>query len=116
MDMTQYAGKESNYLKASDIGKARPTVTIEKVSLLEFDDDDKGKETKPALKFVDKEKSLVCNATNTAELIHAFGKDSDNWIGKKIILSTKFYSTFGKEGIVVQAVVEDDSLNDEIPF
>ena len=114
MDMTQYAGSESKYLKASDLNGGRPTVVIEKVNLVEFDDDEKGKHDKPTLKFEGKEKQLVLNASNTEELIHAFGADSDGWIGKKLGLSTEYYKAFDREGIVVTAISED--VAEDVPF
>lgn len=115
MDMTQYAGSESKYLKASDLQGKRPQVKIAAVSLVEFDDDEKGKVTKPAVALEGKEKELVCNATAVEELIRAFGADSDGWIGKTIGLSTKFYKNFGKEGIVITPL-QDDGPDDDIPF
>jgi hypothetical protein len=116
MDMTQYAGSESKYLKASDLGGGRPRVKIEAVNLVEFDDEEKGKHRKPTVKFEGKEKELVLNATNTEEIIRAFGADSDGWIGKELGLSTKYYKAFDREGIVVSPVVPNDELDDDIPF
>lgn len=115
MDMTKYAGSESKYLKASDLQGKRPTVIISGVNLLEFDDEDKGKQVKPALALEGKQKELVVNPTNCEELIRAFGADSDGWVGKKIGLSTKFYKNFGKEGIVITPILDEDP-DDEIPF
>lgn len=115
MDMTQYAGSESKYLKASDLSGGRPQVVIEAVHLLEFDDEEKGKHKKPTLKFQGKEKQLVVNATNCEELIRAFGADSDGWVGKTVGLSTKYYKAFDREGIVLTPIVESDP-NDDIPW
>jgi len=114
MDMTQYAGSESKYLKASDLQNGRPTVIIENIDLLEFDDEEKGKHVKPTLKFQGKDKRLVLNATNCEEMIRAFGADSDGWIGKKIGLSTKYYKAFDREGIILTPIVEHDTS--DIPF
>ena len=114
MDMTKYAGSESKYLKASDLSGGRPQVVIESVSLLEFDDEEKGKHAKPTLKFQGKEKQLVVNATNCEELIRAFGADSDKWIGKTIGLSTKYYKAFDREGIVVTPITSAEES--DVPF
>lgn len=116
MDMTKYAGSESKYLKASDLGGGRPRVIIEAVNLVEFDDDEKGKHMKPTLKFRGKDKQLVLNATNTEEIIRAFGADSDGWIGKELGLSTKYYKAFDREGIVVTPIAAEGDPNDDIPF
>ena len=115
MDMTQYAGSESKYLKASDLQGKRPRVVINAVNLVEFDDEDRGKHNKPTLTLRGKEKQLVLNATNTEEIIRAFGANSEGWIGKEIGLSTKYYKAFDREGIVVTPIIEEDP-NDDIPF
>ena len=115
MDMTQYTGSESSYLKAEDLQGKRPQVVIESVELVSFDDDKGGKEIKPAVKLRGKEKALVLNPTNTKEIVSVFGPDSDSWIGKTIQLGTKHYATFGRDGITVMAI-DTDGMDDEIPF
>ena len=114
MDMTQYAGSESQYLKASDLQGSRPTVVIESVELVEFEDDEKGKITKPALKLQGKKKKLVLSPSGVEEIIRAFGKDSSGWAGKSLGLQTKFYKSLGKEGIVVTPL--QDNATSDVPF
>lgn len=118
MDMTKYAGSESKYLKASDLQGKRVRVTISGVELVEFRDDETGKVThKPSLSLKNKEKKLTLNATNTEEIIRAFGAESEGWSGKDLQLSTKYYKAFDREGIVVTPIVpEADDPNDDIPF
>ena len=118
--MTQYAGSESDFLKAADLGGKSIKVTIEKVALVHFDNkDDEGKtvkDTKPCLSLVGKEKKIVCNPTTVMTLGNAYGFDSDAWVGKEIGLSTKYYDApINKEGIVITAMdsFEDDA---DIPF
>ena len=115
MGMTQYAGKESDYLKATDLKGKTPTVVIESVSLVEFDDDKGKKQVKPALKLVGKDKQLVCNPTNTEKLIRKYGADSEGWQGKQILLGTEYYPKFDREGIVITPL-DSDGPDDEIPF
>jgi len=114
VDMTQYAGKESNYLKAADLQGKTPNVIIDDVELVEFENDGK-REVKPALQLRGKEKKLVLNATNTDSLMRKFGADSETWKGKTIMLSTQYYAAFDKEGLVVTAI-DTEGLDDEIPF
>ena len=114
MDMTQFAGAESKYLKAEDIKGKNIKAAIEAVNLVEFESDDGGKQQKPALKLVGKEKGVVCNATTVNELGQNFGYDSDSWVGKEIGLSTKHYASLGKDGIVVTAI--KDFVDDDMPF
>lgn len=113
--MTQYTGSESKYLKADDLGGRNPTLEIAAVTLVEFDKDDGGKEVKPAISFVGKDKAMVLNATNTDKLCVKFGGDSDGWIGKKVLLGTEFYPKFGKSGLVLTPM-DNDEPDDDIPF
>ena len=115
MDMTQYAGKESNYLKAGDLGGKNPTMEIASVELVQFDNDS-GKETKPAISFVGAKKAMVLNATNTEKLMRKFGADSESWIGKKVLLATEYYPKFDREGLILTALDESNDFNDPIPF
>ena len=118
MDMNQFAGSESKYLKAADLQKDGKNlsikVTISGVTLVEFEQDDGSKQQKPAISLQGKEKAVVANATTVNELGQAFGYDSDNWIGKEIGLSVKHYATLSKDGLVVSAM--KDFTDDEIPF
>jgi hypothetical protein len=114
MDMNQFAGSESKYLKAGDLQGKNIKVTIESVDIVEFENDDGHKETKPSLGLVGKEKRVVCNPTTVNELAGAFGWDSDGWVGKEIGLSTKHYASLGKDGLVVTA--QKTFVDDEIPF
>lgn len=116
MDMTKYAGTESKWLKASDLQGGRPKVKIASIELLEFEDENKNKVTKPAVKFDGKDKGMVLNATSVEEMIRAFGADSDKWVGKEIILSTKYYKSFDREGIVLQTVADSDVTESDLPF
>jgi len=112
--MKQYAGSESNYLKAEDLNGHRAKVKIVGVELVSFEEDGV-KETKPSITFEGKKKGMVLNKTNTDVLGKAFGYQSEGWMGKEIELSTLYYKTFDKEGIVV-GIVQDIDPNDDIPF
>ena len=114
MDMSQYAGAESKFLKAEDIKGHNIKAVIEAVNLVEFENDDGSKQQKPALKLVGKEKGVVCNATTVMELGTNFGFDSDAWVGQEIGLTTKHYQSLGKDGIVVAAI--KDFVDSDINF
>lgn len=116
MDMTQYAGNESKYLKAADLKGKTPTVVIEDVATIEFEKDDGRKQVKVRLKLKGAEKELVISATQTNKLIDRYGADSEGWKGKSIILDTEYYSKFDKKGIVLTALNPSDDLDDSIPF
>ena len=76
----------SNYLRAGDlIGKER-TVTIARVDTDTFENDGK-KQIKPVVHFREAGfKPLVCNKTNFMLIAAACGSESDQWVGKRIVL------------------------------
>ena len=69
-------------LKAEDIQGHEPVLTIESVDTKKFDDGPKA-----VIKFVGKDKALICNRTNWNSIVEITGEeDSDNWAGCKIKL------------------------------
>jgi hypothetical protein len=91
----------STFLKSDDIGQARPTVTIAKITL----EDMGNKEMKPVLHFLNKDKGLVLNKTNGFLIAQAFGEETDTWPGKSIQLYSHMVNFQGKmvAGIAVVA-------------
>ena len=75
----------SRFLKQTDI-EGDTVVTIEAVKKDNVARDDEPVEIKPLCKFGEYEKPLVLNATNIKRLFAACGKDSKDWIGKKVML------------------------------
>ena len=114
MDMTKYAGSESDWLKAADIKGKNVSVVIESVGEIQFDaKEGQSAQEKATLKFAGKDKGVVLNATNTNTLIEAYGAESEGWVGKEIGLNTKEYEGYA-DGIVV--VILDADYSDDIPF
>src|SRR5690606_32506139 len=114
MDMSIYAGSESNWLKAEEIKGKNVKAVIKEVGATHFEaNGDKPAQDKAHLKFEGREKGVILNATNTKTLIAAYGKDSEKWIGREIGLTTKDYESFGP-GIVV--VILDAEFSDDIPW
>jgi hypothetical protein len=73
----------SAWLAASDLGTARPTVTIERVDWATFTDGTK----KRSVYFAGKEKALTLNATNWNMIAEITGcADDDEWVGHRIRL------------------------------
>lgn len=81
----------SNYLKASDIGDAQPTVTIKDVVMEKL-----GEDTRPVLYFSGKEKGIVLNKTNATNIREAYGPDTEEWTGKKVVLFTAWVDFQGR--------------------
>ena len=111
MDMTKYAGNESDWLRADDIEGKNVKVVIESVGEIHFDATDKqAAQDKGTLRFVGHKKGMVLNTTNAKTLIKAYGKDSDKWVGKEIGLNTKEYDGYA-DGIVV--IILDEDFDDD---
>ncbi|HEX6038875.1 hypothetical protein [Longimicrobium sp.] len=85
----------SNYLKHEDLGGRNVLVTIESVRVEEIRGEG-GKENKPVLYFVGKEKGLVLNKTNAETLTEILGTDeTDDWHGCQVVLYHDRNVSFG---------------------
>ena len=73
----------SKYIKHSDLNGQELTVTIAGLDIEEVGMD---KESKPVLSFKKAKKGLVLNMTNYDAIAEAYGEETDNWPGKKIVL------------------------------
>jgi hypothetical protein len=80
-----------DYLKAADLNGHEPTVVIASVEEIQFDDGNK-----LLISFHGKKKSLVANKTNSNRIALMHGDDTDNWIGKEIVLYTDIVDFQGK--------------------
>ena len=76
----------SRYLKAEDLEGANVTVTIEEAKIEEVGPK---KESKLVISFVNTLKKLVLNKTNAATIAKLYGEETDEWLGKRIILYPK---------------------------
>ena len=72
----------SNYLKASDLKGRSVAVVIDSISMEEIG---KG-ENKMICYFAGKDKGMVLNKTNANNIAVLYGPETDNWIGKEVIL------------------------------
>jgi hypothetical protein len=78
----------SNFLKADDLGGKDVTVTIESCEM-ESIGQGHDKQDKLVLSFVGKGKKMVTNKTNAKTIAKLHGDDTDDWPGKRIILSPR---------------------------
>ena len=78
----------SDYLKASDLGDKQVAVTIESVEMVDIGQG-RDKEQKILIRFVGKQKGLICNKTNANTIGKLHGVETDAWIGQKIILQAR---------------------------
>ena len=119
MDMSKYSQSDSNDLKAVDWIGRNLKVVISDVKIRNYDATEKQvANSKPALSFEGKDKTLVLNATNTKILCDAYGSDSDKWINHEIGLSVADYTAkgFGHGWVVKPMDIAEPDFTDDIPF
>lgn len=76
----------AKYLKAHDLQGREPVVTIDRV---EFEPVGRGREMKPVVYFVGKDKGIVLNKTNANKIIEITGSaETDEWPGTALKLYT----------------------------
>jgi hypothetical protein len=73
------------FIKAVDLKGKKVTLTLADVELEELQGDD-GKKVKCIVSFKETEKKLVACKTNGLSFKEMFGKDIQNWIGKRVTI------------------------------
>ena len=81
----------SKYVKASDLQGREITVVIRVVAVEKM-----GEDRKLVVYFQGKEKGLVTNKTNANRIAMLYGDDTDQWIGREIVLGTDYVEFQGK--------------------
>ena len=72
----------TKWLKAADFNGQAWMLTIESITIRLIERDKK----KPVIMFQGQKKGLVLNKTNGNTIASFLGEDTDDWIGKKIVL------------------------------
>lgn len=98
----------SEFLKAEDIGANFWTATICNVDLKNFDDGSR----KLFILFNELDKGLVLNKTNSDTIGELYGKNTDGWLGKQVMLFTMPVDYQGKkvQAIRVRAPASQQSM------
>jgi hypothetical protein len=81
----------SKFLKASDLDGKQVIVTMRDCIVESI-----GEDRRPVLYFVGKDKGVVLNKTNANNIGDAYGQDTDEWVGKKVVLYTAYVDFQGK--------------------
>jgi len=81
----------SKYLKASDLNGGEAIVTIKDCIVESL-----GEDKRPVLYFSGKEKGVVLNKTNATNISDHYGPDTDEWVGKKVVLYTAYVDFQGR--------------------
>ena len=91
----------SNYVKAADLKGNNVIVVMARVEMEKI-----GNDEKPVLYFQGKDKGLVLNRTNSNNIAHLYGDDTDDWAGREIVLFPAMVDFQGKtvEAIRVRGV------------
>jgi hypothetical protein len=80
----------SNYLKSSDV-QGQIQLVMARTAMEQLGDD-----MKLVLFFQGHEKGMVMNKTNSANVANLYGPETDNWIGKPIVLASAMTDYQGK--------------------
>jgi hypothetical protein len=90
----------SRYIKSSELKGRSVTAVIERWEIEKVGDD-----RKLVLYFQGKEKGMIVNKTNADRISHMYGPDTDDWIGREIILYSEVTNFQGRamDGLRVRA-------------
>ena len=101
-DVNDIYKSNSDNIKAEDIGNNMWTMTIKTADVKAFDN---GAERKIVLTFLEWDKSLPLNVTNARTIASFYGHNSNDWLGRQIMLFTMMVDYQGKQtlGIRVRA-------------
>lgn len=113
----------SDTLKAADLKREDGTpievqVTISEVGTIDYAKEGEDPKVQVLLGLAGKDKGFSLNKTNTDVIRAAYGDNTDDWIGKQIVI---FPTTTSYEGRSVpclrcRAVLETASSDEDIPF
>jgi hypothetical protein len=109
----------SEYLKPAGLQGQKVLLKMSRVEMR-----DMGDEVKPVLFFEGKEKGLVLNKTNANTISAAYGDETDNWVGKEIVLYETPVEYQGQRRPGIRCFVPprkpqmalNEEINDDIPF
>jgi hypothetical protein len=100
----------SKYLKASD-ADTDLTLTISRIAPEIMKSRDGQDEEKYVLYFSDAEKGMVLNKTNKNTLVDLYGEETDEWVGKKIILTSVDVDAFGETAAALRVSHKKPALD-----
>lgn len=104
----------SQYLQSSDIAGRKVRCVIEHIATETVGQDEEQRQ-KPVMYFKNGSKGLVVNATNWDTLADAYGEESDNWIGKSVVLHVVPTKFKGKATTGIRMKIPDKKAPIPIP-
>ena len=94
----------SRFLNAASVEDGDLTLTIDRITMEEFDDRDHPgkKQDKPVIYFRDALQGLVLNKGNAQMIAQMYGPETDHWAGKRIILYKNVEMVMGQMKPVIR--------------
>ena len=87
----------SEYLNSADLMDREVTVVIQSVSMEDVPGPDGKKKSKPVVLFQGKQKRFPLPKCCAKAIAGKYGKDTEAWIGKKVVLYPTTCMAFGQE-------------------
>lgn len=101
--MNIYSTDLFQYMAGDMIGQSTITLTIANVTM-ENMNSGKGAQTKPCLRFQERDKLMVLNKTNAKTLAAILGPETDNWKGARVTIAAPVVDAFGKSARSLRVV------------
>ena len=94
--MNIYSTDLFQYMAGDMIGQSTITLTIANVTMENMNSGKGGAQSKPCLRFKERDKLMVLNKTNAKTLAAILGPETDNWKGARVTIAAPVIDAFGK--------------------
>ena len=94
--MNIYSTDLFQYMAGDMIGQSTITLTIANVTMENMNSGKGGAQSKPCLRFKERDKLMVLNKTNAKTLAAILGPETDNWKGARVTIAAPIIDAFGK--------------------
>ena len=94
--MNIYSTDLFQYMAGDMIGQSTITLTIANVTMENMNSGKGGAQSKPCLRFKERDKLMVLNKTNAKTLAAVLGPETDNWKGARVTIAAPIIDAFGK--------------------
>ena len=95
-EMNIYSTELFLYMAGDMLGQSTIELTIAGVTMEAMNSGKGGQQSKPCLRFREREKLMVLNKTNAKTLAAALGPETDNWVGARVKIAAPVIDAFGK--------------------
>jgi hypothetical protein len=104
------------FLKSGQFKGKDVTLKITKVELEKLPDQKQGEKVKGILSFAEVKLQLVLNRTNALCLRAMFGRDTGEWVGKRVTFFPAIISAFGDDNTLAIRVRGSPDLERDMPI